>query len=90
MQLDDPKRGFSYRHEGPLDMRMNPNENCLKASDLINGLDESSLSRLIRLYGEDDRHRKIARTIYQWRTTFGSINDSKQLADVIQLGLGSK
>lgn len=88
MQLDDPTRGFSFRHDGPLDMRMNTKTKCVTASDLVNRLDEASLSRIIRLYGEDQRHRKIARAIHQWRTTFGPISRTTELAQIIRLGLG--
>lgn len=90
MQLTDPKRGFSFRHEGPLDMRMNTKLKSITAYDLVNKLDEEALSRIIRLYGEDRRHRKIARCIYQWRSTFGPISTTTQLASVIQVGLGGK
>ncbi|CAF1155851.1 unnamed protein product [Rotaria sordida] len=88
MQLNDPKRGFSFRHEGPLDMRMNSKLKSITAYDLVNKLDEATLSRLIRLYGEDQRHRKIARCIYQWRSTFGPISTTIQLASIIKIGLG--
>ncbi|CAF4214458.1 unnamed protein product [Rotaria socialis] len=88
MQLNDAKRGFSFRHDGPLDMRMNTKSKSINAYDLVNRLDETALSRIIRLYGEDQRHRKIARCIYQWRSTFGSISTTTQLANVIKVGLG--
>ncbi|UJR13922.1 hypothetical protein I4U23_000927 [Adineta vaga] len=88
MQLDDPKRGFSFRHDGPLDMRMNTKSQSVTAYDLVNRVDEMTLSRIIRLYGEDRRHRKIARCIHQWRSTFGPITTTTQLANVIQVGLG--
>ena len=90
MQLNDPNRGFSFLHEGPLDMRMNSDAKSITAYDLVNRLDENALSKLIRLYGEDQRHRKIASCIHQWRSTFGAINTAKQLADVIRAGLGGK
>jgi len=90
MQLNDPKRGFSFRYEGPLDMRMNTKTQSITAYDLINKLDEATLSRIIRLYGEDQRHRKIARCIHQWRNTFGSISTTTQLANIIKIGLGGK
>ena len=90
MQLNDPKRGFSFRSEGPLDMRMNTKNKSITAYDLVNRLDEMSLSRIIRLYGEDQRHRKIARCIQHWRSTFGPISTTTQLAQIIKLGLGGK
>jgi 16S rRNA (cytosine1402-N4)-methyltransferase len=90
MQLNDAKRGFSFRHDGPLDMRMNRSNSSITAYDLVNRLDEDALSRLIRTYGEDPRHRKIARSIHQWRTTFGPISSTMQLAQIIQIGVGSR
>ena len=90
MQLNDPKRGFSFRYEGPLDMRMNTITKSITAYELINQLNETTLSRIIRLYGEDQRHRKIARCIYQWRSTFGPIITTTQLANIIKVGLGTK
>ena len=90
MQLDDPTRGFSFRHEGPLDMRMNVKSKSVVAYDLVNKLDEATLSKIIRLYGEDQRHRKIARCIHQWRSTFGPISTTTQLANIIKIGLGGR
>lgn len=90
MQLNSAERGFSVRHEGPLDMRMNVKSKSITAYDLVNRLDEASLSRIIRLYGEDQRHRKIARCIHQWRSTFGPISTTTQLAHVIKIGLGKR
>lgn len=90
MQLNDPKRGFSFRHEGPLDMRMDAKSKSITAYDLVNKLDEVTLSRIIRLYGEDQRHKKIARCIYQWRCTFGPISTTTELANIIKIGLGGR
>ena len=90
MQLNDPTRGFSFRHDGPLDMRMNVKSKSVIAYDLVNKLDEATLSKIIRLYGEDQRHRKIARCIHQWRSTFGPIPTTTQLANIIKLGLGGR
>jgi 16S rRNA (cytosine1402-N4)-methyltransferase len=90
MQLNDPKRGFSFRNEGPLDMRMDIKSKSVTAYDLVNKLDETTLSRIIRLYGEDKRYRKIARCIYQWRSTFGPISTTTQLANIIQIGLSGR
>jgi 16S rRNA (cytosine1402-N4)-methyltransferase len=90
MQLNDSKRGFSFRHDGPLDMRMNVKLKSVTAYDLINKSDEVTLSRIIRLYGEDQRHRKIARCIHQWRNTFGPISTTTQLANIIKVSLGGR
>jgi 16S rRNA (cytosine1402-N4)-methyltransferase len=61
-QLADPQRGFSFLHEGPLDMRFDPTQETT-AGDLLNTLDESELTTLFREYGEEPRSRQIARLI---------------------------
>jgi 16S rRNA (cytosine1402-N4)-methyltransferase len=65
-QLDDPSRGFSFRAEGPLDMRMNPTEGRT-AADLINSLDESDLADLLWNFGEERYARRIARHLVRSR-----------------------
>jgi 16S rRNA (cytosine1402-N4)-methyltransferase len=60
--LDDPSRGFSFRSEGPLDMRMDP-ESELRAYDLVNEEGEDELARIIREFGEERAARRIARAI---------------------------
>ena len=61
-QLDDPSRGFSFRLNGPIDMRMNPNEGN-SAAELIESLSERDLADLIFKLGEEKRSRRIARKI---------------------------
>ncbi len=60
-QLDDPARGFSFRADGPLDMRMG--RDGRSAADLVNGADEGELASLIREYGEERFARRIVRAI---------------------------
>jgi 16S rRNA (cytosine1402-N4)-methyltransferase len=76
--LDDPARGFSYRHGGPLDMRMDPDQD-LTAADLINGLEVSDLMTLIREFGEEPMASRIAAAIVAARP----IVDTARLAEVI-------
>ena len=78
LQINDPKRGFSFQHEGPLDMRMNPNEN-LTAYELINHYKENDLADIIFKYGEERLSRRIARTIVNNRP----IKTTKELASLI-------
>jgi 16S rRNA (cytosine1402-N4)-methyltransferase len=61
-QLDEAGRGFSYRREGPLDMRMGPDA-TLSASEIVNEWDVDDLARIIRDYGEEPLARRIARAI---------------------------
>jgi len=61
-QLDEARRGFSFRRAGPLDMRMNPADS-LTAADLVNGASEAKLARLLWEYGEERYSRRIARRL---------------------------
>ena len=81
MQLDDAARGFSFRFDGPLDMRMA--SEGTSAADLVNGLDEYELFRIIRDYGEEPMARKIARAIVDARAE-GPIETTARLAEVIR------
>ena len=78
MQLDDPARGFSFRADGPLDMRMGPDGRS--AADLVNGADEADLASLIRDYGEERFARRIARAIVAARP----LNRTGELAAAIR------
>lgn len=65
-QLDQADRGFSFQHDGPLDMRMNQEES-ITAADLVNNTEESELADLIWTYGEERASRAIARTLCRRR-----------------------
>ena len=65
-QLDDPQRGFSFQMEGPLDMRMDQS-NPYSAFELVNSLPEEELAAILRDYGEERWHNRIARTIVRQR-----------------------
>jgi 16S rRNA (cytosine1402-N4)-methyltransferase len=65
-QLDDPNRGFSFTHDGVLDMRMDSNLS-LTAADLVNSLPEEDLANLIFRFGEERWSRRIARAIVSQR-----------------------
>lgn len=84
MQLDVPERGFSFRSDGPLDMRMGIAD--LTAADLVNRSSEEELERIFREYGEERHARRIARAIARARaespiTTTGQL---KSLIDRIK------
>lgn len=80
LQLDTPERGFSFRFDGPLDMRFNPVGMQLSASDLINTLDERELSDLFYHYGEERYSRRLARAIVAQRP----YTTTRQLAEGIE------
>ncbi len=65
-QLDDAERGFSFRLDGPLDMRMDPSAG-LRAADLVNKLPERDFAALLRQYGDEPRAGRIARAIVRRR-----------------------
>ena len=81
-QIETPERGFSFQKNGPLDMRMNPNEET-KAEDLIKNLTEKELADLIYKYGEEKLSRKIARKIKNDLQKKGSYSGTKELAYAI-------
>lgn len=66
MQFDQPEKGFSFLHEGPLDMRMDP-EGALSAEEVVNSWSEAELGRVFREYGEEKRWRKAAQAIVKAR-----------------------
>lgn len=81
-QFDTPERGFSFRFDAPLDMRMN-NRADKTASDIVNSYDEQDLERILRLYGEVDGSRKAASLIVRKRSersilTTGSLKEALQ------------
>lgn len=65
-QLDEASRGFSYRHEGPLDMRMGPDASHT-AAEIVNEWPESRLAEIIRRYGEEPLARRLAQAIVAGR-----------------------
>ncbi len=81
MQLDDASRGFSFRFDAPLDMRMAPEGPS--AADLVNGLDEQELARILREYGEEPMARRIAGAIVAARSE-ARIETTAQLAGIVR------
>ncbi len=85
LQLDDPGRGFSFRLDGPLDMRMGSEGPT--AADLVNSLDEEELMRILWNFGEERRARAIARAIVD-RRKGGPLTTTRELAEVVIQVLG--
>ncbi|MFS0828608.1 16S rRNA (cytosine(1402)-N(4))-methyltransferase RsmH [Pseudomonas phoenicis] len=65
-QLDDPARGFSFLNDGPLDMRMNPDQG-MSAADFIAQAEEEEIARVFKEYGEERFARRMARAVVQRR-----------------------
>lgn len=80
MQLDQAGRGFSFRFDAPLDMRMS--QAGRSAADIVNEASEAELADIIYHYGEERRARAVARAIAQART-LAPIATTKQLADIV-------
>ena len=78
-QIDDAKRGFSFKKDGPLDMRMNPFLE-VDAEQLIEALNEKDLANLIYKYGDERLSRKIARKIKMDLKENGKYSGTKELA----------
>jgi 16S rRNA (cytosine1402-N4)-methyltransferase len=81
-QFDQPARGFSFREDGPLDMRMSLSGES--AADVVNGADERTLSLIIARYGEEKNARRIARAIIAARPITGTA----QLAAIVSEAQG--
>ena len=81
-QLDRPERGFSFRADGPLDMRMNP-ATGETAAELIDRLEETELANLIYAYGEERLSRRIARRIVEQRPWRGPDRGTAALAYLV-------
>jgi len=88
MQLDRPERGFGYRVDGPLDMRMGEGSGgaAPSAADLVNGLPERDLADLIYRFGEEPRSRRIAAAIVRRRP----IRTTDQLTGIIVSAVGKR
>lgn len=82
MQFDEADRGFSFRFDAPLDMRMDRNTGET-AADIVNGMAEEELANLIYLYGEERKSRHVASAIIKARAV-SKITTTKQLADIIR------
>ena len=81
-QLDEAKRGFSFRYDAPLDMRMDT-EYGQSAADLIASADEKELADLIYQYGEERKSRRIAKKIVELRRA-APIQTTFQLAEIVR------
>lgn len=85
MQLNDPARGFSFLHDGPLDMRMS--QEGPSAASVVNTAKEEDLANILYELGEERRSRAIARAIVKVRAEH-PISTTKALADIVERVLG--
>ena len=90
LQFDSPTRGFSFRHDAPLDMRMNPEGDEESAADLLLRLPEEEIATIIFEYGEERNSRRIAKWIVESREQGKPITSTKELADLVGRAAGKR
>ena len=87
-QLDSPSRGFSFRHDAPLDMRMDAAGGEETAAELLGRLSEVDIARIIFEYGEERRSRRIARFIVERRERGEPVRTTRDLAQLVERAVG--
>lgn len=87
-QLDESERGFSYRFDAPLDMRMDRRQS-LTARDIVNDYSESELYRVIRDYGEEKFAKNIAKHLVRYREK-KSVETTFELNEIIKAAIPAK
>jgi len=90
LQLDSPQRGFSFRFDAPLDMRMDPESGAETAAQLLERLPEHEIARILYEYGEERNSRRIARWIVEHRDEGKPIVTTRELADLAARAAGKK
>ena len=84
-QIDNPERGFSYKEDAPLDMRMD-RDGAVSAKDIVNTYSKEDLARIIREYGEEKFANNIAKHIVSEREK-NEITTTKQLSDIVEAAI---
>ncbi len=86
VQIDTPSRGFSFKEDGPLDMRMAPGKETLTAAEIVNTYTAADLARIIRMYSDEKWASRIAEFIVRAREK-APIETSAQLVDIIKAAI---
>ena len=86
VQIDTPSRGFSFKEDGPLDMRMDPGKNTLTAAEVVNTYNAADLTRIIRSYSDEKWASRIAEFIVRARQK-APLETSAQLVEVIKAAI---
>jgi 16S rRNA (cytosine1402-N4)-methyltransferase len=90
LQFDSPERGFSFRFDAPLDMRMNPDSDSETAAEMLGRLSETEIADLIYNFGEERHSRRIARRIV-WKREIGeAVTTTRELAETVEKAIGKK
>jgi len=90
LQFDSPTRGFSFRFDAPLDMRMNAGSGEESAADLLLRLSEEEIADIIFNYGEERNSRRIAKWIVESREQGKPITTTRELADLVARAAGKR
>jgi 16S rRNA (cytosine1402-N4)-methyltransferase len=88
LQFDDARRGFSFRFDAPLDMRMNADSENETAAELLKNLSEEEIANVIYNYGEERFSRRIARRIVEKRKAGEPVETTRELAALIERAIG--
>ncbi len=86
VQIDTPSRGFSFKEDGPLDMRMAPGKETLTAAEIVNTYTAADLARIIRMYSDEKWASRIAEFIVRAREK-APLETSAQLVEVIKAAI---
>jgi 16S rRNA (cytosine1402-N4)-methyltransferase len=86
MQIDDPARGFTFKHDGPLDMRMNPKKG-VSVADWLARADEEELARILEEHADEPHARRIAESLTDRR---GMLQTTLELADAVRASLAGR
>ena len=90
LQFDSSERGFSFRFDAPLDMRMDRTGGGETAADLLLRFSEAEIANIIFEFGEERHSRRIARRIVQRRDQGKPVTTTQELADLVQQSVGGK
>lgn len=88
MQFDEPERGFSFRFDAPLDMRMDRDSGDMTAAELLEELSEEEIANIIYQYGEERGSRRIARRIVQSREAGQPVRTTSDLSRLVEKAIG--
>ena len=90
LQFDTPERGFSFRHDAPLDMRMDASGDDETAAELLERLPEEEIARILYEYGEERKSRRIARWIVERRERGEPLKTTTELAELVARAVGHR
>lgn len=88
LQFDSPERGFSFRFDAPLDMRMDAESEDETAAELLESLSEEEIANLIYNFGEERKSRRIARRIVERRDQGSPVKTTGELASLVEKAIG--